>query len=392
MNIKYKSAESLLLKLVNKVAANLAQEQNLGLLTGLSGQLLFLTMAEQSIPGIVDTKLLQEQFNRLQLNLASQSSDISLSAGIAGIGLMFELVQEAIGDNTDINLTIDECLIKRLAGTPWQGEYELLRGLSGFLLYAVFRKKSAKGKILLDAVLTQLLNRKLMLGDGVAWATEKTSIYQLNSNNDIETNLGLAHGNTGTLRVLTMAYQQYPSIQLKSIIHKHSTWLLSQGIENIQGSCFGYYSGDTRQSRLAWCYGDLSNSLVLWHAGKALNDPHIMNRARNIALLSAKRRMKTSGVTDMGLCHGASGNAILFSTLYSELGEQSLHDASNYWFSLLFNSADSENDLCAYWMHNCIENKYVESFSLLEGYPGIGLALLSQLGFNTSWKTCLLMD
>lgn len=382
----------LLVLLAHKISKKLDGEEKLGLLDGLSGQLLFLIRVEQSIPGTVDVSLLQQQFDRLQKNLSIHPFDISLSTGITGIGLMFELINDLFDCETDINSDIDQLLIKALRKTPWTGEYELLRGLTGFLLYALHRVEKTGNKELFDLVLAHLLARKHRVKGGITWLTGVDSLYLLNQGHQAETNLGLAHGNAGTLRVLTKAYHQCPSEDLKYIIQQHSDWFLEQGRSGYQGSYFGCFGGDTRQSRLAWCYGDLSNSLVLWHTGEALNNFKIKQYARKIALHSARRCLETSGVTDMGLCHGASGNAVIFNTLYQQMGEPTLQQASDYWLAHVFMAANSDKGLNALFRYDPLEGSYQESFGLLEGYAGIGLALLSLADYDKRWQSALLMD
>ena len=379
--------------LATKVAKNIIHEQELGLLKGLSGQLLFLILAEHHFPGTINCQTLKTQVARLQTELANVSYDFSLGSGISGIGMSFELIQKVLDDTSNINQEIDKALLKMLQNFKGNGEYELLQGLTGVMLYALHRLEHSTGQVLLDSSLQNLLN----LGSNIdsttlVWTTKSNSPFKIDFTQQSEFNLGTAHGNTGTLGVFIKIYKKEPTDKLKTVIQQLSHWLLKQGSFSSHDSYFGYTNGDTKQSRLAWCYGDLNNSLILWHAGRLLDDSFITARAKQIALLAAKRRLENSGVDDFGLCHGASGNAVIFQTLYREMQEQSLLDAANYWFSLLIEAANSEKAANALWRYNPTKQNYVECFGLLEGYAGIGLSLLSLLGFDTSWQNCLLMD
>ena len=384
----------LLIQLANRITSNLKLKAKikLGMLDGLSGQLLFLLLTEEHFPGTVGHKVLQNQLEHLQSGLITQHN-INLGSGLTGIGLTFELMQKILGSDEDINEQIDLAVLERLEQQPWQGDYELLQGVTGLVHYAIQRKGYPTGKQLLDKCLDELF----MLGQNIEantiiWPTDEKSIFKLNPDTHPEINLGLAHGNFGTLAVLIKAYRLQQHTNLKEIIYKLSCYLLKQGKFSEKSSYFGYTNGDGKESRLGWCYGDLSNSLVLWHAGKALNDDEIMATAKKMALLAAKRKIENSSVDDMGLCHGASGNAVIFQSLYKAMNEKPLLDASNYWYSVLLNAFNSEKGLEALWRYNPPKKRYEESFGLLEGYAGIGLSLLSLLELDSSWKSLLLMD
>lgn len=380
--------------LTEKVVKNVAGENNIGLINGLSGQLLFLIYAECNLPNSINNEFLQQQLFRLQTNLKEQVfSHHSLTYGLSGIGLCFELIQQLLGNDENINEEIDLRLLSIIKDYPKTGEYELLQGVAGIVLYALQRLQYSTGEQLLDRSLDLLLNLKVNVGDlGVVWPTNNQSPFRFKTDDTLEFNLGLAHGNFGVLGVLNKVYQQRPTSYLKGIIEQHSQWLVQQGAFTDQVNYFGYCCDDNKTSRLAWCYGDLSNALVLWHAGKITKNETIMAVAKKIAKLAATRRLENSGVTDAGLCHGFSGNAVIFQTLYNEMQDKMLKEASDYWYSLLHKALSSGDDLKALWRFNPVNNEYEECFGLLEGYAGIGLALLSQFGFNNDWQTCLLMD
>ncbi|CAH9050137.1 hypothetical protein PSECIP111854_00468 [Pseudoalteromonas sp. CIP111854] len=393
LNLSHKNKAIKVLELIiQKITSTIISEQHAGLFTGMSGQLLFLVYAEMSIPNSVDNKLIQNCIDKIQRALKSQSLNMGLTSGVSGIGLTLELIQRIIDEPANLNESLDLHLISVLEDESEQIEYELLQGLTGVLLYALNRSQWATGEKLLNIVLEQLINKKIELSEGLAWPTHITSNFRFSASQDVEFNLGLAHGNAGTLGVLTKVYQKYPTEKLREVIKNHAYWMLSQGIVKADHSYFGYCNNDEKNSRLAWCYGDLCNSLVLWHAGKILGNDFIMNTAQKIALVAASLKLESSGVVDMALCHGAGGNAVIFQSLYFHMKLEPLKKASIYWYTLLLDSTDTAKGLDSLWQFNSVNNSYQENFNLLEGYAGIGLALLSSLDFDSSWQTCLLMD
>ncbi len=392
---RQKHSIKLIKQLANKVANHINDESHTGLLSGTSGQLLFLLLTENNLPGTVDHQLLQQQIERLQTSLQTTNFNPGLTSGLCGIGLAFEFIQQALGESDDINQQLDLSLLKIMSQPVWQGEYELLQGLSGFILYALHRLDHPTGQQVLDKAMQQLLALKTDQPDGIAWATRNESPFKLNHSLQTEFNLSLAHGNIGVLGVLTQVYQRQPTDELKAIIQQLSHWLLKQGSFNGQDSYFGSYAGDANSARLGWCYGDLMNSLMLWHSGKALNDSNMMTQAKEIALLAAQYPLAESRVADAGLCHGGLGIALILDTLHQHMQDETLKMSADRWFDLSLNAVQTDDQtdetLQGFWYYNPIEGKKVECFGFLEGYAGMGMALFAPAGFDTDWKQCLLI-
>lgn len=380
--------------LVNKVTSICPIEQDLGLLNGLSGHLLFLSSVEKCMPGTIEPSAFQSQFDRLHESLGGDIKNISLGDGLTGIGFAFELILQILDLDENINEDIDLFLSRVIQHFSSKNDYELLNGLTGILWYAVQRYEHKTGAELFHAALELLLNLKIDLAEqGIAWSTPENSSFRFDKTKDVEFNLGLAHGNFGVLAVLVRAFEKEPSKQLEQSIERLVTWLIAQGTITNKVSCYGYCCGDEKKSRLAWCYGDLTGALVLWRAGKALNDSKVQTKAKAIAELAAGRRIDNSDVADAGLCHGFAGNAVLFQNLYQQMQSDSLKVASDYWYALLDDALESDVEhFKGAWRFDPISGEYKECFGLLEGYSGIGLALLSRHHFVSEWQTCLLMD
>jgi len=72
-----------------------------------------------------------------------------------------------------------------------------------------------------------------------------------------------------------------------------------------------------KQSRLAWCYGDLGTTYTLLKAARAINNEQLEQQALYILKKSTERKsIESSLVKDAGVCHGAFGIALIYHHLY----------------------------------------------------------------------------
>lgn len=209
-----------------------------------------------------------------------------------------------------------------------------------------------------------------------------------------EINFSLSHGLSGQLLILLKTFQA--GIQ-QELIKK----LVYEGIQLVQNFSrppneeLGEYQqfpvkivpGVKPQpifnNRLAWCYGDLNIVILLSKAGKIFHESNWQAQSYNLGFSTIQRKDgKSTQVSDCHFCHGAAGLAQVYSSLYLDSGLAFYQEASEYWISSVLHRLPAE-------LNNGIYNG--KEGSLLEGLPGIALALITYLYPNPGSRQDLLL-
>jgi len=398
-----------ILKQFAKIISNLANKtESCGLLSGLTGDLLFLyqfsqyeaSLAKGFSPAeasLVDEAIFNNKLEFLQQQLATSVSRPDLSSGLSGQGWFLEYLNQGQGSDYDPELCeeIDSILHNTLSTDTWSGEIEMVLGLSGIAIYAGRRQLQSGSAELFDKLIGHFESIAIQTGDNtLAWPQPDNSVYRFNKD-DLERpefNLGLAHGVPGIIAAILPALK-IPALyeRTKSLLVQSCDWLLDQELDDPQSiSCFASSCNDNHGSRLGWCYGDLTIALTLARVGRALEHPSYIDKAKQISLHAARRDNKQGMIRDAGLCHGSAGLALIFQLLNREINETELLQAANKW--LLYTlDLYREKSLKGLYMYSGLSKEYEEDTGLLMGFGGIGLCLLAALEGDTDWVDCLLM-
>lgn len=220
-------------------------------------------------------------------------------------------------------------------------------------------------------------------------------------------NLGIAHGIPGVLLFLRKLYlKNIKKDMVSDIIIKASNFLLSQKhslktnksyFYNICSPC----SNSGHDTRLGWCYGDMSVGYSLFKVGslEGLERKDVKENALEILLNTTKRtNLSDIGIVDAGLCHGTTSIAHIYNRLYHQTNELRFKNAALYWYQESIKMAKYENKYAGYKLPYYLgksEKKLCEihNLSFLTGIAGIGLALLSAIyPITPSWDECLLLS
>lgn len=206
--------------------------------------------------------------------------------------------------------------------------------------------------------------------------------------------LGLAHGLTGNLLLLLNALPFLREKEQAAHIIREGIRLLlhlEQPVRNAEDEySFLPFSlkpedGSTeRLDRLAWCYGDLGCVLLLYRAGKYFGDNHYIQTADRIGLASLLRKTADNTMSDDSMfCHGHSGLAQLYKSLYTASGHTAYLDAYKYWVGQTLDSVTDE----------MARNKYAANpCGLLEGWTGIAFVLTEYVhGQPMDWAEAFLL-
>ncbi len=182
-------------------------------------------------------------------------------------------------------------------------------------------------------ILTEQEENTLKVTDLLQNVTQK--LYEKNELN----NLGISHGVCGIVAIMAKSIIFLEKKQTTNNIlvkYKDTLELITNHVinqkEKIGNFCFPYTIGG-ENSRLAWCYGDLSVCIALTWAAQILPnkteiDEIIKDTIHNaINIKDTDRCYKTQEQTkefDLGLCHGVSGVYLVFKRLYEFYPSQEL--------------------------------------------------------------------
>ncbi|MCG7536135.1 lanthionine synthetase C family protein [Pseudoalteromonas sp. OOF1S-7] len=387
---------TLLTIITDKVSSNVKDvDLPHGLLSGLAGQLLFLYKAYEYDASLVDEALFTDKLEALQEELDQQSFE--LSNGLAGQAWLLEYLNQADPEDYDPELLeeVDQLFCASLDHQPWQGEIEMVLGLSGFAPYASRRAKQSDQTALYDVIVSGLESTATRFDNGhITWSQPQTSVYRFNKDapEEPEYNLGLAHGVPGIIAALLPAVE-IPTLRerVTALLLGACDWLLEQqSPDSASPSCFGSCAGGEHLSRLGWCYGDLTIAMTLARVGQQLDRPSYIERALEIGLHAAERDEQSGHIVDAGLCHGFYGMALIYQILNQLMPDPRFLQAMQYWLDHALQQY-TERGIESLYAYNGLDKDYYEDFGFLMGYAGVGLALVSLLDDDTSWVDCLLM-
>jgi lantibiotic biosynthesis protein len=315
-----------------------------------------------------------------------------LCDGGAGLGYVMNYLQGNGFLDFDVDeelVGLDEFLFESALAHIGEDNMDFLYGSMGIFYYFATRRQTPAINRYLNELAQPILAKPIHTDYGV-WVRN----LGLTRDKYKEVNFSLSHGMTGYLLPLIAAW---PHLRDKETAEK----VIRQGINfMMKYECpvdFGYneYSyfpcyfleddGEmTRINRLAWCYGDLNEVLLLYRAGKLLGDDRYLNIANRIGLQTVTRRSYESTLSqDTHFCHGHSGLARFYKSLFIETGIPAYKAAADYWLDAALSLIDKE----------IVEGHYsANNVSLLEGWAGVGLVLADHLlGWDCSWARILLL-
>jgi lantibiotic biosynthesis protein len=301
----------------------------------------------------------------------------ALSSGGAGLGFAANYLQQQglIEFDTEEELSdLDDYLLEGAMQQLEEGNTDLLHGPSGILYYFANRQHSPAIRARIDALANALLAKAIFTDEGVWYSNS----FWKQADSPTEINLSLSHGLCGILLALVAAY---PALSDPAPAER----VIREGIRFIMGhECpvdsskenWSYFPGNYLEKegrptapveRLAWCYGDLNEVLLLYRAGKLLGDESYIAAADRVGQATVSRTtLKSVFCEDTHFCHGTAGLAQFYKALYNEMPLAAYQTAYEHWIAQTLQLVDK-----------CIaENKYEKNpTGLLEGWPGTAIVL-----------------
>lgn len=323
-----------------------------------------------------------------------------LYSGFAGVGwVLTHLTRELFAGDDDLALEIDDALRQLLSGITERAPFELVGGLAGYGSYLVERLPNAGAAELLDRVLA-LLESSRDANGGWFSHPEWLPAWQRELMPRGHHNLGVAHGIPGVIGFLAAAHHagvrdprvaRFASDAVQWVLAQKGIWPSSLFPSHIPPD------SEPRQTRTAWCYGDLGVAAVLLSAAHAFERADWRDEALAIAHVAARRSFDDTKVSDAGLCHGAIGIAHLFNRMHQATGDVELRDAAQRWYRIALDMRQPGKGLAGFL--SWYESTPTEPGSwrgepgFLSGIAGIGLALLGAVTeVEPSWDRVMVVS
>lgn len=389
--------------IIKTIAEGLIEQENdsqpFGLYNGLCGHLLFLYQLSMFRPDWVDEDKFNHKLEIVQELVPHLSEQIDLCNGLTGVAWLLEYFNQCQGEDYEAAMceSIDEMLTDFMDAKPWGGEIEFIYGLAGVGCYAARRGRQHQGIELYQRIVSFYEQQAIACDVGISWTQPQHSIFRYDKEAEREFNLGLAHGVPGIIAILLPAIElPILSERATALVTKSCDWLMAQSDKTVRNiSFYGSFSGDKRNSRLGWCYGDLTIALTIARVGKVLGRQDYIEFATLVALDCAKRDSKQAMINDAGLCHGSAGLALIFKLIYQHIELPELLSACEFWVEHCLNLYRKDG-LHGLYMFDGHSQSYAKSSGLLMGDAGVALCLLGviddgQVAAN-SWLDCMALS
>ena len=342
-------------------------------------------------------------WDRISASLeAVQSGELfySYAVGIAGVAWGFlhlfnhGLVQDEDLDAQSIVEDLDQPLTEVAVMLLQEGNYDYLHGALGVCLYLLERTPSTAINEQLTQIVEQLSAIAVHLPNGeITWPYYDFGKPKEDQDSIIY-NLGLSHGTASIVAVLTLLYKKgYAQEQCAELIHGNLQWLwenrnrsgASVFPDRVQGQRLD------RDTRMAWCYGDLGLANTFWLAGEKLNNDTWKQIAEQTIVQAASRRGDETKLVDAAICHGTAGAAYIFRRFSQRIQNPVLVEAADYWLQKTLEWAlpITSNDV---FQSHQLDGTYATNLGMLDGEASVGLVLLAELGAPTNWDRFLLLS
>jgi lantibiotic modifying enzyme len=349
----------------------------------------------------------------------------SLYAGFTGVAWAVEHIQDLYGegegedddpdddpdDSDDLNAEIDQALLPLLATSPWPWDYELIRGLAGYGLYAVDRLPAPSGAELLRQVVDRLAELVEERPEGtVTWHTPHHLIPGTAAAHlpEGQYNLGLSHGVPGVIALLAEIVARPAAVealgterseQVGRLLAGSVAWLLDQRLGGRDAPtlypAFVAPGEAPMPTRTAWCYGDPGVASVLLKVARVLGDDSLEAEAIDTARRSFDRPVDRMGLADACLCHGSSGLLHLANRFWQATGSPEFRDRALEWTVDTFARHQPGEGFAGFrnWHPGPPEAGWLDTAGLLTGSTGVALTLLAAVSdVEPCWDRLLMVD
>lgn len=329
------------------------------------------------------TELLQNIIERVDEEKTSLGN-YTLSYGIAGLGYVLNhLVNEDFIEYSGQEIEkINELIYEWALEMIENDDSEFMHGAFGAILYLSKNRVTPKIEFYLSNLIEKLTKQANHTNDGIYFDFFNKLVPEYPKGT---INLSLSHGLCGILLILI-------DLLKKKLIKSETKTLVIDGIKFLESNlspvdfsqkiyCFSdsvIFEDrlEKRNTRLAWCYGDLNPALVFLKAGELFKNERYTEIGNEIALTTLNRKdYEQTFIKDSQFCHGTSGLVQVYHRIYQMTGNDSYLKGRDFWIEKTLDYLENEIDSNYY-------NKDNKTGELLEGLAGVGLVLLSTLSID----------
>lgn len=289
--------------------------------------------------------------------------------------------------------------------------YDVVSGLSGIAFYLLYSPNPKSKEFLiniLDLLIKRCQNTRVQSNVIPGWycsadyAVDETE-KRLFPNGSF--NLGLAHGITGILSVLSLCAISGCVIenQLKTI-EKISHWLWEAKISTNYGFCWPDKISfevllknkppENVYFRDGWCYGNAGVTRTLFLAGKSLNSISLKENAINAFLDIFKRSPENWNLDSLSCCHGYSGLLTITHLMEGDTKNSSFKNHKKLLVDLILDQYNPDKLWGFYPKKILTDNELGENqIGYLCGALGLISTLNMSIGLgNINWTRLLLIN
>lgn len=379
--------------------------KNFNFYMGKSGMFLFLilyqTLQKKSISDIKIHDIVSSLIDQASKCTITNSIDFTYYAELSWF-IHFLSEKGLIDIDSDYFSEINDSLYEGMSLLLERNEYGCINGAISIALYFYYRYLAGDEslKTYLNSFVDQLMKNRIENEDSIKWInTIDYGTFEQGYN------LGIAHGHPGILLFFIKLYAaDIKTDSIPNAMIKIANFLLHQKHSLDTHKSFFYdvcseKSTSGRDTRLGWCYGDLSVGYSLLMSSQLLRNKCLYEEAMNILIETTYRKdLKDIGIVDAGLCHGTSGIAHIYDRLYRQTNEQKFKYSALYWYKETIKMAKHESDYAGYELPYYLsesekELKEIHNLSFLTGISGVGLSLCSAIyPIEPLWDECLLLS
>lgn len=370
-----------------------------GLMQGSAGQALFFGYLYKWN----GNKIYLNHIDELLADIFTKLSSVerySFSDGLSGIGWALnslENLQILEMDVEPLLQKLDKVLPSLMLEDIERGNYDLISGSLGAAIYCLSRYSDQNHDVL-SQYIRSLERCSILDNENRKWA-----VFNENTEQERAYDLGLCHGNSSVLSFLIKAYNQNIESDLcKRLIQESVNYLSGLitapglGMANCHWPSIVTDSDTSSTSRLAWCYGDAGNGVILLEAAILLKDIRLQEQAITVLKHTSERKnLKENFIRDACLCHGTVGLTTIFQKAFALSGIQEFEESAHYWtMKTLEVQTHEKTGICGFktFFDNGVTSDYVAASGFLEGAAGIGIGLITTLDPELNqWKDSLLL-
>lgn len=329
--------------------------------------------------------------------------DISLYSGLAGLGYAAGVLAGGRDRYRRLTAAVDAELLPQVERAAERldaargcgvGAFDLISGLSGTAVHLLRRRDDPAAGRTLQRVVAALADLLADRGEPRRWHTPAElsgeslrTAYPFGNHN-----CGLAHGVPGPLALLSVALLDgaVNNDLIEAVTEAVATaaaWLAAQRVELPEGpdwpNAVGLPAPDGTASepvlrypgRPAWCYGAAGVARALWLAGTALGDDHQRDLAVRAVRAALARPPEQRFLATPTFCHGSAGLLLVAVRFAHDTDCPELGAAADGLTAELLERYEPASLLG----FRDVEpgDVHVDQPALLDGAPGIALALLA---------------